>query len=434
MAAAALAVLMTAPSTGCKGTPRKGSEAAPTGEAAGPAAGTVAGPVAGTAAEKAAARDSAATAPPKTASKRGAARPVLPALPDDVVATVNGEPISRADFDTLYQPGATQLLKRRKDGIVPDAYQASHRIKYIDQLVWSRLLALEAARTGVDYDPEALAKLEREERTDIADWSAHLARVGQTETLRRKLNVDHLREEALLVAAAGPLDPTEAELRAAYEATPERFQAADTMVRASHLLLAYGPRDPGQKILPASKPDRDAASSETLAAWEDASYQRAQSLRAKVMAPDVDFNEFAKIYSEGPGAFRGGDMGLFPKNRMVKAYAEAAFALDVGAVSEPVKSDKGYYVIKLFGRYAPGPLPFEAVRADLFRQVRADKYRTARTALKSALEARFEVVSEPLESAQRYRDAARGRARTQPARRVPEGSAAKQASPTKQTD
>ena len=146
MTAAALAVLMTAPSTGCQGTPQEGSEAVAAGEAA------------GTAAEKATASDSAAKTPTPTASKRGAARPVLPPLPDDVVATVNGEPIARADFDTLYQPGATQLLKRRKDGIVPDAYQASHRIKYIEQLVWARLLALEAARTGVDYDPEALAR------------------------------------------------------------------------------------------------------------------------------------------------------------------------------------------------------------------------------------------------------------------------------------
>ena len=134
-------------------------------------------------------------------------------------------------------------------------------------------------------------------------------------------------------------------------------------------------------------------------------------MRAEVLKPDVDFNEFAKKYSEGPGAFRGGDMGIFPKKQMVREYAEAAFSMKVGEISAPVRSSKGYYVIRLFGRYAPGPLPLEAVRPDLKREIESSKYREARASLRAALEERYGVKSPALETAQAFRDAGRGRAR-----------------------
>ena len=347
-----------------------------------------------------------------TPKKKAALAP----MPTDLVATVGGQTISRADFDALYEPGAQRLMKRRGDGIVPDAYQASQRGKILEQLIWSKLLELEAARLGKDYDPATLAQMERDERTDVKDWDARLDALGQTPKTRRDMNINYLRERVLLEAASGPLAPTDAEYQAAYEANKERFVAREEVARASHLLFAFGPRAEGERILPAPKPARDAASKEELAAWDAASLARAEAMRAQVLKPGVDFNEFAKKYSEGPGAFRGGDMGIFPKKQMVREYAEAAFSRKVGEVSAPVRSSKGYYVIRLFGRYAPGPLPLEAVRPDLKREIESSKYREARASLRAALEERYGVESPALETAQAFRDASRGRARPGPAR------------------
>ena len=109
-------------------------------------------------------------------------------------------------------------------------------------------------------------------------------------------------------------------------------------------------------------------------------------------------------------------MGIFPKKQMVREYAEAAFSMKVGEISAPVRSSKGYYVIRLFGRYAPGPLPLEAVRPDLKREIESSKYREARASLRAALEERYGVKSPALETAQAFRDAGRGRARPGPAK------------------
>ncbi|WDR01400.1 peptidylprolyl isomerase [Devosia algicola] len=68
----------------------------------------------------------------------------------------------------------------------------------------------------------------------------------------------------------------------------------------------------------------------------------------KELADGADFAEVAKAKSIDPGAANGGDLGFFGKGQMVPEFEKAAFALgEVGAVSEPVKSQFGWHVIKL---------------------------------------------------------------------------------------
>jgi peptidyl-prolyl cis-trans isomerase C len=325
----------------------------------------------------------------------------LPPLPD-VLATVDGHEIPRREFDIRYEPGAAMILSRRDDGRVPAPYQASQRKKIIEGLIWSKQLELEAKRSGVDFTAEALAKAEADELEHVLDWDAWLARVGQTPEIRHQANVDHLRERALLEARIGSLTASEDELRAAYEQRKDKLVAPEEMVRASHLLLTYGPRVGDEKIQPLL-PDRQQAATEAeRAEWDALALARAKALREQAMAPGVDFNEFAREWSEGPGAFRGEDMGLFPRRQMVPEYAEAAFALEAGEFSEPIKSDKGYYVIRSFGRYPAGPLPFEAVRADLVREIEGEKWRKGHEALEAELDGRFTVVSPALDEAAEF--------------------------------
>ena len=73
---------------------------------------------------------------------------------------------------------------------------------------------------------------------------------------------------------------------------------------------------------------------------------------AEELKKGADFAELAKKKSKDPGASDGGDLGFFTKDQMVPEFSAVAFALEPGKISDPVKSQFGWHVIKLLGRRA----------------------------------------------------------------------------------
>ncbi len=67
-----------------------------------------------------------------------------------------------------------------------------------------------------------------------------------------------------------------------------------------------------------------------------------------VVVGGMDFAEAAKQYSEGPSAPKGGDLGYFTKDRMVTPFANKAFEMNVGDISEPVLTQFGWHIIKVY--------------------------------------------------------------------------------------
>jgi peptidyl-prolyl cis-trans isomerase C len=67
----------------------------------------------------------------------------------------------------------------------------------------------------------------------------------------------------------------------------------------------------------------------------------------KQVKDGTDFAELAKQKSKDPGASEGGDLGYFGKEQMVPEFSNAAFQLEKGQVSEPVKSQFGWHIIKV---------------------------------------------------------------------------------------
>ena len=88
---------------------------------------------------------------------------------------------------------------------------------------------------------------------------------------------------------------------------------------------------------------------------------------AKAIAADLkkggDFVAIAKEKSKDPGSKdTGGDLGFFSKEQMVPEFAEAAFKLDKGQTSEPVKSQFGWHIIRLDDKRAKQPPTFDQVK------------------------------------------------------------------------
>ncbi len=118
---------------------------------------------------------------------------------------------------------------------------------------------------------------------------------------------------------------SEDEVRDYYETHPEEFETPKT-VEARHILVKVEPEAPEEAVQEARKKIEDIL---------------------KQIREGEDFAEMAKKYSEGPTAEKGGFLGSFTRDSMVKPFADKAFSMKAGEVSEPVRTQFGWHLIKV---------------------------------------------------------------------------------------
>lgn len=123
----------------------------------------------------------------------------------------------------------------------------------------------------------------------------------------------------------GEVSITDQRVEDYYEDNKEMF-SQEKEVRARHILF---------------KLDQNAQEEEEKEVREKASMVLEKARKGE------DFADLAKTYSEGPTAQKGGDLGYFSRGRMVQSFEEAAFKMKKGEISELVRSQYGYHVIKV---------------------------------------------------------------------------------------
>ena len=110
-----------------------------------------------------------------------------------------------------------------------------------------------------------------------------------------------------------------------------------------------------------------------------------------------DFAELAKKKSKDPGASDGGDLGFFTKEQMVPEFSTVAFALEPGKISDPVKSQFGWHIIKVEEKRSRKAPDFEQVKSQIetyvTRKAQADYVAKLREA------AKVERMDKPAEAA-----------------------------------
>jgi peptidyl-prolyl cis-trans isomerase C len=95
-----------------------------------------------------------------------------------------------------------------------------------------------------------------------------------------------------------------------------------------------------------------------------ATEQEAKDIEAQLKG-GADFAALAKEKSKDPGAANGGDLGYFTKDQMVPEFAEAAFKLDKGQISDPVHTQFGWHIIKVEDKRIKPTPSFDQVKPQL---------------------------------------------------------------------
>ncbi len=97
--------------------------------------------------------------------------------------------------------------------------------------------------------------------------------------------------------------------------------------------------------------------------------EEANSIKKELDNNAISFEEAAKKYSSCPSKEQGGDLGEFGRGMMVPEFENAAFELEIGQISEPVKTQFGYHIILVESKNEPKEKEFDEVKDMIFNQM-----------------------------------------------------------------
>ena len=221
--------------------------------------------------------------------------------------------------------GGQQITETDVDMLIASMGQAGQnymspqgRAAVLEELINQKLMLLDAVRNLYEREPE---------------FKEQLARV------KNELLVNYAVNKAV-----SSVRVTDEEAKQYFDEHPEQFAGQET-VSASHILVD--------------------------------SEDKALELLSKIRAGEITFEDAAAEHSSCPSGRNGGTLGEFGHGQMVPEFDEACFSMEVGAISEPVKTQFGYHIIRLDSKKAAEPMHFGDVREGITRQLMMDKQRAA---------------------------------------------------------
>jgi foldase protein PrsA len=235
-----------------------------------------------------------------------------------------------AEFERLAAQGDSQAIKRQFEQ------------GFLSQLIRRAVLLPEAESVDIEVtDDEVTARIDQI-KNDFPSESAFeeaLKEQGLDQEQLLQLVRDSLLEEELRTKVTAEASPSDAELQDYYDAHIDDY----AQTRAQHILV----------------------DNENLA-----EQIALQARTASAKKADAVFAKLAKDFStDKSNAKDGGDLGFFSSGELVPEFEQAAAKLDVGEVSDPVKTEFGWHVIRVTDRKATS---FDEVKTQIAQQLSAD--------------------------------------------------------------
>ncbi|MFV0338355.1 MAG: peptidylprolyl isomerase [Chthoniobacterales bacterium] len=280
-----------------------------------------------------------------------AAASAFEALPDPV-ATVNGKPVSKADFvNSLSEVFGSMGLD---PSMIPPAQQGMLFSQFLKDLINDKLIESASAEVEVtDADVNAEIEKIRSQYPDPTQFEQELTAAGQSlDSIKDRLKT-MLRQRKWVESQTKDVTVSDEEISEYYANNSAQFEQPE-LVRASHILFLA---------------DENADAETDAASKKKATDAIARSKKGE------DFDELVVELSEEPGAAeRKGDLNFFPKDRMVPEFADAAFGMEVDTISEePVRTRFGWHVIKVTDKKDSRTVPLDEVKENIKEFITEEK-------------------------------------------------------------
>ncbi|MBD3336596.1 MAG: hypothetical protein GF355_13875 [Candidatus Eisenbacteria bacterium] len=259
---------------------------------------------------------------------------------EKVVAVVEEEPILLSEVLEQYEVFAAQGAVDTSD--TSAARGLKRRI--LDQLIEDRLVILEAQSQGIQVSPEEVQQAVEQTIDDIVQglggrqaFLNQLRAEGLTEAeLRERYRQDARRQllaNRLVQREIGSqVELTDEDVRRYFEENRDELPEKPMLTRISDIFIAVRP----DSLIEARR------------------REEAAELRQRIASGELEFEEAAEKFSDDPSSEVGGRLGRFRRGDFEPAFEQAAFDLEPGEISPPVRTRFGFHLIRLDEKDAQG--------------------------------------------------------------------------------
>lgn len=290
------------------------------------------------------------------------------ALPDPV-AIINGQPLSRAEFEkTLTEIFASMGMQ---PSMLPPEQRGALYRQFAEDMVVDKLIDQASASTQVspaEIDEE-LAKITQQFGSQER-FAEELKASGQNMDDFKQRLTKLIRQRKWMESQVKADQVTDAQVTAFYNENKQEFEQPET-VRASHILIRVD----------------ENATPDVVAAKQ----KQASDLAARAKGGE-DFSKLAQEFSEDPTAKQNsGDLNFFPRDRMVPQFADQAFSQTVDTISDPVRTQFGWHIIKVTDKKPAQIVPLADVKSEIADYLKEAKQQEGVEAIIQGLRAKAKV-------------------------------------------
>ncbi|MCZ8495369.1 peptidylprolyl isomerase [Priestia megaterium] len=257
-----------------------------------------------------------------------------------VVATVGDEKITKDQlYDALLAQGGSSVLDSLIEQKVISKEAAKQNIKVTDKEINAELENLKSQYGGEEALNQALA-------------SSGVKLSELKKDLKTNIEAKKMVESTISIK--------DSEMKSYFNQNKDSL-ATEAQVKASHILVA--------------------------------DEKTAKEVKAKLDKGE-DFAKLAKEYSTDTASKSdGGNLGYFKKGDMVEAFANKAFSMKVNEVSDPVKTEYGYHIIKVTGKKEAQKATYENSKAKIKQTLLDQKYQTEYPTWLQKLKKKYDITN-----------------------------------------
>jgi peptidyl-prolyl cis-trans isomerase SurA len=293
---------------------------------------------------------------------------------DEIIARVNDQIITRADFEKAQNVQLEELKQRFPSDWQQKWNQAKDEI--LRDLIDQQLLLEKGKELGVTGETETIKRLnEMRQQMGLATMEeleeAAKKQGVSFEDFKEQIRTGVVTQKVIGQEVGAKIRITDEEVQQFYKQHEKDLEGPEQVDLSEIMFSTQKPAEGDQK-------DKTAADAQEQKTVEDPALvaeaeKKADSAERVLSGGSITFEDLAKKVSQGPTATQGGELGVFKRGELAKELEAATFSLKAGEFTKPIRTRQGFIILKVNAHRSAGIPPLKEVENKIKEAIYSQK-------------------------------------------------------------